>query len=316
MTSNANLPSRSNGGSSGVDSGCDNTDVERWGQFGDSESSGTPSVLAPSVNDDGVITVGLEGIAPGEAVGLGLPTWLLACRYDTMTSFEIAAYFGQITSGPPILEAWEEAGLDPDIENYIVFCSPGPEAQAANPGIVLSGVLDFWEVGDPFPGVIQDWLIARSIASVNIPIQVGQSAPFGGVDAPMITQLPTWLWVDDAIWQPVSATPAPVFGVSVTATATPYEARYDGDGDEPVLCGENSGGPYNFSLADSDQSSICTVTYRHSSSVGDYVLRSEVFWRITWACSSVCGSGVLEAPFVAERTRVVVVAELQAIAIG
>ena len=127
------------------------------------------------------------------------------------------------------------------------FCSPSAQAIAQNPLVGTTGVLDFWEPGDPVPPIINDWLIARAVASSDIPVQVGQSAPFGDVDVPMITQLETWLWVDDAIWQPVTATPAPVFGITVTATATPVKVEFWGD-DEYVDCEENNGPAYDGCL--------------------------------------------------------------------
>lgn len=272
----------------------------------DGGSNTGTTLIRPSVNN-GTIGIGLEGTAPGSSTGLGLPAWLLECRWEETTRFEIDDYFGQITSERPVLENY--APGEAEVPYYIVFCSPDAEARAQNPGIVVSGVLEFWEVGEPFPAIINDWLIARAVASAEIPVQVGQSAPFGDVDVPMITQLETFLWVDEAIWQPVSATPAPVFGVTVTATATPIAVEFEGD-DEYVNCGANEGPPYDPNLHSDLQSSDCVVTYRHSSSVGDFTLTSRVMWEISWVCSFSCGAGTLPEPFVAERIRDVRVAEL------
>jgi hypothetical protein len=161
--------------------------------------------------------------------------------------------------------------------------------------------------------IIQDWIVAQAIASVPIPVQVGLSAPFGDDAAPMITQLPSWLWVDEAVWQPVSATPPPVFGATATATATPYRVEFFGPDGDYVDCGPNSGPVYDFSLPEDAQSSDCTITFRHSSSVGEFELVSKIYWEITWVCTNFCGSGTLDAPFTTTRTRAVRVAELQAI---
>jgi len=128
----------------------------------------------------------------------------------------------------------------------------------------------------------------------------------------MVTQLPTWLWIEPAAWSPQSATTPPVFGITATATATPINVSFEGADGEVVDCGANTGPAYDFNRSGEDQDSDCVVTYRHSSAVGDWPLRSSVTWQATYACSAYCGSGSFP-PYTVTSTRPVRVAELQAI---
>ena len=192
-----------------------------------------------------------------------------------------------------------------------MFCTPGSEAQGLNPSVWVTGILSTWPLDDGLPRIVEDWLVASAYASVRLPVQVGDSAPVGDRDAPLITQLPTWLWVDAALWQPVSATTAPVFGVTATVTATPRRVVFE-NGVDVVDCGANLGPVYDFSRDEEDQRSDCTLTYHHSSAVGDWTLSSTVWWEATYTCSAGCGPGTLP-PYVVRNTRDVRVAELQAV---
>lgn len=256
------------------------------------------------VGADGVVTV----------IGGELPEWMRSCRWEVLTLMEVDEHFARFFGGGgETREDYLEAGRDPDAQWNVVFCAPTSEAAEISPAVLLTGVLEAFEVGEAPPQIILDWIVARAIAAVPIPVQVGQSAPFGDEAAPMITQLPAYLWVDEAVWLPVSATPPPVFGATATATATPYRVEFFGPDDEYVDCGENTGPVYDFSVPEEAQSSDCTITFRHSSSVGEFELVSKIYWEITWACTAFCGAGTLDAPFTTTRTRTVRVAELQAI---
>ncbi len=276
---------------------------------------GTPvGLMEPYIEDGELKTeiIGEDGVVP--VIGGRLPDWMRRCRWEVMTLMEVDRYFSQFYGGGDgTREEYIEVGLDPDARWNVVFCAPTAEAKGISPEIILTGVLEVFEVGAVPPQIILDWIVARAIAEVPIPVQVGQSAPFGDAVAPMIAQLPAHLWVDETVWQPVSATPPPVFGTTATATATPYRVEFFGPDGEWVDCGNNTGPAYDFSLPDEAQSSVCTITYRHSSSVGEFELVSKIYWEITWACTAFCGTGTLDAPFTTTRTRTVRVAELQAI---
>ena len=161
-----------------------------------------------------------------------------------------------------------------------------------------------------------EWLRDSAYASMQLPVQVGDSAPFGDENAPMITQLPTWLWIDPTVWTPVSLTSDIIFdSFSATVTATPTNITFVG-ADDAINCGPNLGPAYNFNLPGNAQRSDCTLTYHHSSAVGDWNLASTITWEITYTynCPQTCGSGTLN-DLTITNTRTVRVAELQAILI-
>ena len=188
-------------------------------------------------------------------------------------------------------------------------------AVGVSPSLLLSGVLAAWRLGDPPPQVFMDWLVAMAYASVELPVQVGDSAPVGDEKAPMITQLSSWLWISDQVWVPRTATTAPVFGVTATVTATPKRVWFEGANHDWVDCEANTGRPYNFSLKDSQQHSNCTLTYHHSRAVGEWSLSSTIEWEATFTCSSGCAPGQLP-DYVVTNTRPVRVAEIQALLVN
>ncbi|MCP5035403.1 MAG: hypothetical protein GY939_26690 [Actinomycetia bacterium] len=197
---------------------------------------------------------------------------------------------------------------EPDQEWSVVFCGSGVDTGGALP----TGVLSAWRIGDRPPQVVLDWLVDYAYASVEIPAQVGWSAPFGDEVAPVITQLPTWLWIEPAVWGPRSATTPPVFGITATVTITPVNVSFEGADGEVVDCGPNLGPVYDFNQSEEAQHSDCTLTYHHSSAVGDWSLVSTITWEVTYTCSAFCGPGTRE-PFTVVNTRDVRVAELQAV---
>jgi hypothetical protein len=163
---------------------------------------------------------------------------------------------------------------------------------------------------------VLDWLVAYAYALVEVPVQVGWGAPFGDEDAPMITQLPTWLWVEPDVWSPRSATTPDVLGLRATVTVTPTNVTFTGPDNETVDCGPNLGPAYDFTRAEEDQHSDCTLTYRHSSDVGDWELTSTITWDVTYFCSPVeCPPGIMP-PLTVTNTRPVRVAELQAVLVA
>lgn len=276
---------------------------------------GTPVDLVGPYIEDGELKIevtGSDGVIT--VVGGQLPEWMRSCTWEIFSWYELELYVAKILSGdlaPP--EEYVADGVDVDAEWNVVFCPVSNESKGLTPSIIITGILESFPVGGVPPAIVQEWIVARAIAAIPVPVQVGQSAPFGDETAPMITQLPTYLWVEEDVWQPVSATPPPVFGTTATATATPYRVEFFGPQDEYADCGNNTGPAYDFSLPDEAQPSDCTVSYEHSSSVGEFELVSKIYWEITWICTAFCGSGTLDASFTTTRTRTVRVAELQAI---
>ncbi|WP_328869645.1 hypothetical protein OHT76_05730 [Streptomyces sp. NBC_00287] len=102
--------------------------------------------------------------------------------------------------------------------------------------------------------------------------------------------LPTWLWLDDGAWGPVSAV-ASVPGVSVRAVARPARVEWAmGDG-STVRC-DGPGTPYGSAGKSrtpggpQGESPDCGHTYRTSSAgqrSSAFPVSATVHWAVTWA---------------------------------
>ena len=91
----------------------------------------------------------------------------------------------------------------------------------------------------------------------------------------------TWLWVDPADWQPMSAT-ATIVGLSATVTAQPTKVIWTmGDG-SMVIC-NGPGTPYKPTVPDREQSSSCSYTYQHD---GTYTVRATIVWTVSWTATN------------------------------
>lgn len=97
----------------------------------------------------------------------------------------------------------------------------------------------------------------------------------------------TWMWIDPAAWQPITATAA-IPGMSVSATATPRHVTWDmGDG-TTVVC-DGPGTPFDDDRPEADQSTDCSHVYQDR---GLYTASATVTWSVTWSASD-GGSGSL-----------------------
>ncbi|MFE9571070.1 hypothetical protein ACFYMW_21530 [Streptomyces sp. NPDC006692] len=98
-----------------------------------------------------------------------------------------------------------------------------------------------------------------------------------------LVRVPTWMWLDRGMWQPVSRTVS-VPGVSVTATAIPRAAAWAmGDGKTVVCAGP--GTPYAVKYAADSASPDCGHTYLRSSarqSGEAYTVLVSVTWDVEW----------------------------------
>ncbi len=244
----------------------------------------------PEVSPYGRSGVQLTATQAGESVtGPGAPSWLSKCSWNDMTKREVDARYREHTGIKARTDSeYADIGIDPDEDWVFVVCRQDADVLAAAPIVGL------------------DWLIARTRASVDIPVQIGDSAPAGTTDVPWITQLDTWLWIDDTVWQPRSATSPSLFGTTVTVTATPVQVEFEDDDGHSVDCGDNTGTPFDPDRP--DQTTDCYLTPEHSSRTGDRTLTSRITWDVAYTCNQYCGSGPLPS-FVVENTRPVVTNE-------
>jgi hypothetical protein len=126
-----------------------------------------------------------------------------------------------------------------------------------------------------------------------------------------VVNLPTWLWVDGAIWHSYSVT-ASAGPVSATAVATPVSVTWTlGDG-AVVSCG-GPGAPFDPGKLATQQTTSCAHTYRISSAGqpaadgdsggGSFVVVATVSWSIGWSAQGAPGGGSLPALSTSSSTR-------------
>jgi len=284
------------------------------------EDSASTNVLvsACSVEHPCVLVTGEKG-GP-QAVGSGLPDWMLECRWQRMGAWEYLVFVetnavfpvADIVGGPddyPTSEAaaaamFEAIGATADDTIIAVTC---PHAAMASAGIFRGGpVYERWIEGDPPPQAVLELIVARAQAAAQLPTEGLRLAPAGTPHEPIVVQHDTWLWIDPVIWQPVTATPAPIFGITATVTATPYRITFEtGDG-TTIDCGNNTGTPWHPDATDTG----CSLTWHHTTATGDQTLTATTHWNATWACTAYCGTGTLP-DYITQAVTDVTVAELQ-----
>jgi hypothetical protein len=166
---------------------------------------------------------------------------------------------------------------------YIVTCTP-----------VLDDEVGEWlaEVWPQPPAAATPGQVAQTAeADLNLPAPTVSTAPSGGK---AIVNLESWLWIDPAQWQPITATAA-VDGITATATATPVSVVWDmGDGNQ-VTC-NGPGVAYNTNIPDQDESTNCGYTYQETSANGpdqQFTITTTIEYDITWTSVGVAGGGDL-----------------------
>ena len=251
----------------------------------------------PFVRQTGPTTVdvGVQTTVDGERVSRSGPRGVAACQYGVYGAADARATILQLVG----LDIGE---LDPDVRYVFRVCRTGTVDLVAT-----------YRVGDPIAPVLVDALSAAAYDQLQVPVLRPSSAPQGDEAAPLVVQLPTWLWLDAASWRPVSAEAA-VPGARVVAVASPVEARWEPWPGSVVLCA-GPGVAYDFSRSDEVQATDCSFTYTSTTATTpshEVVLRTTVSWAVTWVCEPACGSGSLPA-FEITASRPVRVAEVQAL---
>ena len=157
------------------------------------------------------------------------------------------------------------------------------------------------------PEVIRDQVTAR----IEPPAPSPETSP--PLARQTFVQVPTWLWVDPAGWEPIEVSETRGL-TTVTVRATPDHARWVmGDGGGVTCFGPGvawvSGLP--------EDATDCSYTYRHSSfgePEGRFSAQVTVTWEFEWwindVYQGVFGTLDLSAPFT------VAVAEIQAVETG
>ncbi len=223
------------------------------------------------------------------------PSFLDGCTFELLPAGEPLATGG---SG----DAAINDGSIFDVDYQVVFCGPA--------GI---GAYTFYPDGGTPPAAIIADMIQDAYARTPVVAFNPITSPDGDDDIPLITQLPTFLWVDETAWNtPVSAI-ASIPGFTVTTTATPALATWSG-GEDTQTCTGADMTPYQFGIGGDDaQPSNCTTIFKQSSAITEHQIELTTTWTTAYTCSnSACGGPLPD--ITTNSTRPVTVAEIQAIA--
>ncbi|MGV9454711.1 hypothetical protein [Streptomyces sp. NPDC003635] len=134
--------------------------------------------------------------------------------------------------------------------------------------------------------------------------------------------LPTWAWLDKAVFDEVQATAAinaPGFNLQATTTAKPVSLKLEpgtADAETYPASGEctidedgSIGEPYAKGKA--DQTPPCGLKYLRSSGDGTFALQATITWEITWTGTGGAGGDLPNGTF--GNDQAVTVQEIQAV---
>ncbi|MEV5062321.1 hypothetical protein AB0K94_14700 [Streptomyces sp. NPDC053794] len=160
-------------------------------------------------------------------------------------------------------------------------------------------------------GVPIEVVVEEAVGHLKLPKPVIRTSP--DEDFVQVVTVPTWMWVDQASWDPVTAS-AELDGVKVTATARPRRAVWSmGEGGSRVCKGP--GTPYSKKYDPRASSPDCGYTYQKTSLVdpgGTFTLAVQVTWDVEWHGG---GQGGVVPGMVMAAQRAVTVDEVQAVVV-
>ncbi|KKD04891.1 hypothetical protein [Streptomyces sp. WM6386] len=134
--------------------------------------------------------------------------------------------------------------------------------------------------------------------------------------------LPTWAWLDKAVFDEVQATAAlnvPGFNIQATTTAKPVSLKLEPGTDDAQTypssgeCTINTDGSIGepWAKGKSDETPPCGLKYLRSSGDGTYKLRATITWEIAWTGTGGTGGDLPNGTFGNEQA--VTVQEIQAV---
>jgi hypothetical protein len=134
--------------------------------------------------------------------------------------------------------------------------------------------------------------------------------------------LPTWAWLDKAVFGKVQATAAlnvPGFNIQATTTATPVALKlepgtedaetYPASGECVMNADDSIGEPYAKGKA--DRTPPCGLRYLRSSGNGTFNLKATITWDITWTGTGGAGGDMPNGTFGSDQA--VTVQEIQSV---
>ncbi|MGA5418321.1 hypothetical protein [Streptomyces pseudogriseolus] len=134
--------------------------------------------------------------------------------------------------------------------------------------------------------------------------------------------LPTWAWLDKAVFDDVQATAAinvPGFNIEATTTARPVSLTLEPGTDDAVTypasgeCTINDDGSIGepYARGKADRTPPCGITYLRSSGGGTYNLQATITWDISWTGTGGAGGDLPDGTF--GNGQAVTVQEIQAV---
>ncbi len=162
-------------------------------------------------------------------------------------------------------------------------------------------ITNFWPAGltvlrayDTAPGITL--LAQEAVRHLKLPapqIRLNPDSSPKDPTAPPVPQVvfvPTWLWIDSAVWAPRSAT-ASLAGLSVTAVGTPTKVAWSTGDRHTTTCGQ--GTAWTPSADPKAASPDCGHVYSTPSRTADggkYTVTATITWRVTWSGGGVTGT--------------------------
>jgi hypothetical protein len=156
-------------------------------------------------------------------------------------------------------------------------------------------VREAWRVWTPADAnAMAGELALQAADELVVPYPKPGLSPMIGVN--QIVGLPTWMWVEPASWQPLTATAA-IPGLSATVTATPVRTRWDmGDDSDEVVC-DGPGMPFDFSRDENEQHTDCSHIYQWGSADqpgGAYTITGFIDWELHWTATNGAGGALAD----------------------
>ncbi|WP_430381320.1 hypothetical protein [Streptomyces arenae] len=184
--------------------------------------------------------------------------------------------------------------------------------------------LPFWvENGDTPPArykeaVTPQILAALAYQRMELPDTKVTLAP----ETTTKVNLPTWAWLDKAVFDEVQATAAlnvPGFNIRATTTAKPVSLKLEpGTADAQTFpasgeCAINADGSIGkpYAKGDAGRTPPCGIRYLRSSGDSVFKLRATITWQISWAGTGGAGGNLPNGTF--GTTQDITVQEIQAV---
>ncbi|WP_406320945.1 hypothetical protein [Streptomyces sp. NBC_00519] len=184
--------------------------------------------------------------------------------------------------------------------------------------------IPFWvDNGEPPPPRYEEAITPKILAAlayqhIELPDTKVTLAP----QAVTKVNLPTWAWLDKAVFDEVTATAAinvPGFNIQATTTAKPVSLKlepgtsdaetYPASGECTINADGSIGEPYAKGKA--HQTPPCGLKYLRSSGDGTFKLKATITWQVNWTGTGGAGGDLPDGNF--GTTQDITVQEIQAV---